>query len=414
MTWTGEDGYLYLFGGRRIHNGYPPFNDLWRYNPATNKWTWVAGSDIPSQHGEYGTRGVPHEDNYPGARFYSHTAKDQQGNVWLFGGIGYASAGTESGRLNDLWRMDQETGLWTWVSGTDILNHPGVYETTAESTGTLMPAARDSAAAWVDHSGNFWVFGGTTTGTETYTELNDLWKYEISQDEWHLVKHRPESLWGTYGSQLVEDPDNIPGHRTFPATWVDEHNLWMFGGGGRAAAGNGKGPLNDLWKFNLQSKNWTWMGGSDQIRSPGNFTELGVTSSEGQPPSRMDTIFWSDALGHFWIFGGVSRGVRGTLMRNDLWKFSPSQGMWTWMKGSESAPDPGHYGEVGIPAPDNSPPSRGLSAGWGMEDGTAWIFGGTYYDDTDYFPRSHPLNDMWRYTPPELQSGIDWSLTVNY
>ena len=66
-------------------------NDLWRYDPATNQWTWMSGSNTTGQTGVYGTKGVPDAANVPGARDASISWTDSYGNMWLFGGYGYAA-----------------------------------------------------------------------------------------------------------------------------------------------------------------------------------------------------------------------------------------------------------------------------------------------------------------------------------
>src|SRR5688500_11850651 len=38
-SWSDAAGNLWLFGGF----GY--FNDLWKYDPATNLWTWMKGNN---------------------------------------------------------------------------------------------------------------------------------------------------------------------------------------------------------------------------------------------------------------------------------------------------------------------------------------------------------------------------------
>ncbi len=70
------------------------------------KWTWVSGSDTVKQGGTYGTKGTGGPSNVPGARYLAVSWADAGSNLWLFGDLGYDSAGT-LGRLNDLWRYGQ-------------------------------------------------------------------------------------------------------------------------------------------------------------------------------------------------------------------------------------------------------------------------------------------------------------------
>ena len=89
-----------------------------------NTWTWMSGSDLKNQPGIYGTQGVADAANVPGARYDSTSWTGSDGNLWLFGGIGYDYA--SGGNLNDLWRYDLETNTWTWMNGSDTRNQPGI------------------------------------------------------------------------------------------------------------------------------------------------------------------------------------------------------------------------------------------------------------------------------------------------
>ena len=71
--------------------------------PTYDTWSWVSGSNTVNQSGTYGTKGVAHSANIPGARYDSVSWIVASGNLWLFGGYGFDSTGN-SGRLNDLWR----------------------------------------------------------------------------------------------------------------------------------------------------------------------------------------------------------------------------------------------------------------------------------------------------------------------
>ena len=70
-------------------------NDLWRYDPDTNMWTWMSGSDtVRPGSGIYGTLGIPDSLNVPGGREKSISWTDSSGKLWLFGGYGYEISST--------------------------------------------------------------------------------------------------------------------------------------------------------------------------------------------------------------------------------------------------------------------------------------------------------------------------------
>ena len=50
---------------------------------------------------------------------------------------------------------------WTWISGSNVVNVPGVYGDKGVVSAEYGPGARWQAAGWFDESKNeFWVFGG--------------------------------------------------------------------------------------------------------------------------------------------------------------------------------------------------------------------------------------------------------------
>lgn len=65
----------------------------------------MGGADMVNRVGSYGTIGTPSPSNDPGARNSSMLSTETSGNVWLFGGTGFDSAGT-LGDLNDLWKYE--------------------------------------------------------------------------------------------------------------------------------------------------------------------------------------------------------------------------------------------------------------------------------------------------------------------
>jgi len=100
-NWRDSNGNVWVFGGSGDN---VDINDLWEFNPATSDWAWMGGSnsDNDYQPAVYGTPSVPAAVNLPGARDGAANWIDSSGNLWLFGGYGYDSAGT-LGQLNDLW-----------------------------------------------------------------------------------------------------------------------------------------------------------------------------------------------------------------------------------------------------------------------------------------------------------------------
>jgi len=238
-------GNLWLFGGFGLGgNGTRRrLGDLWKYSIANNEWTWVSGDKFFTET-EYGTQGVPASTNQPGSRQSLPMWADQQGNLWLFGGI------SERGFQGDLWEFNGTN--WIWVSGSNLINQAGIYGTKGEAASANQPGARDNSTVWVDSSGNFWMFGGfgyDANGTLGY--LGDLWEYDGTNWIWQsgsdVVNQTP-----IYGSKGVSSAANLPGSRLSIANWLfSPGDKFLFFGtvGYDSAAVEGK--LNDIWQFSV-------------------------------------------------------------------------------------------------------------------------------------------------------------------
>jgi N-acetylneuraminic acid mutarotase len=152
---------------------------------------------------------------------------------------------------------------------------------------------------------------------------------------------------GVYGTLGVPAVANVPGSRGAAVSWTDSGgNFWLFGGFGEDANSN-SGDLNDLWKFNPSTYQWTWMGGSKTLScttvggvqycgNPGVYGTLGVAAAGNIPGGRDGAVSWTDSSGHLWLFGGAGFYNGNSYYFNDLWEFNPSYGDWTWMGGSSS------------------------------------------------------------------------------
>jgi len=254
---TDSAGNFWLFGGFSQTlsfeaDGY--LNDLWEFNPTTKEWTWASGSQAYSQPGVYGTQGVAATGNTPGGRISANCWADSAGNIWLFGGIGYDSSTNPDGymELNDLWKFNTSTKLWTWVSGIDGRNDPGVYGTQGVPSVNNVPSGRDYAANWTDSQGNLWLFGGAAVDTVrgSPTVSNDLWKFNPATQEWTwMAGSSLNAQNGNYGILGVPSASNEPGGRDGNATWIDgSGNLWLFGELAEDSTGNG-GFINDVWRY---------------------------------------------------------------------------------------------------------------------------------------------------------------------
>jgi N-acetylneuraminic acid mutarotase len=397
-SWTDSSGNFWLFGGVGYdsNGGTGYLNDLWQYSPSTGQWIWVSGGSGDNASGVYGTQGTAAAGNVPGARQAASSWTDSTGNLWLFGGYGYNSTGG-LGTLNDLWRFSPSSGQWTWVSGGSGDNASGVYGTQGTAATGNVPGARYDASSWIDSSGNLWLFGGVGYDSSgAVGNLNDLWRFSPSSGQWTWVSGgNGENASGVYGTQATAAASNVPGARYSASTWIDSSgNLWLFGGYGYASTGTA-GKLSDLWQYNLSSGQWTWVSGEDGSNAIGIYGTLGTPVLGQLPGARQAARSWIDSAGDLWLYGGVgydSTGAVGNL--NDLWRYSPSTTLWTWVSGGNGENASGVYGTQGTGAPANVPGGRNSSSSWIDTSGNLWLFGGVGYDSTGNLGY---LNDLWQY-----------------
>ncbi len=394
-------------------------------------WTFVSGSTSPSPagvNGAYpttaGTAGTTSAPTAPGSRVSAATWKDSSGNVWMFGGSGNDSAGTQD-ELSDLWEyitvVDPIAGTtsatWTWMGGSNLAAAPGSYPAAVGTSLTsAAPGARDSAVTWTDSAGNLWLFGGygyDSAGTRD--DLNDVWEYtpatSTTKASWTWVAgSNVTNAAGVYPSGGVGTTSTsaTPGARYGAVSWVDvSGSFWLFGGTGHDGSG-ATGYLNDLWKLTPGAAcpapntdptvicNWTWVGGSSSANASANYPTLGTSSSTADPGGRYYANAWADVNGNLWLWGGV----RGAVYLSDLWLLTPGAACaapnasqtcnWTWVSGSSATNDAGTYGTMGVGATANSPPARAYAASWADGAGSIWLFAG--YNGNE-------LNDVWEYTP---------------
>lgn len=315
VTWTDAGGNLWLFGGtgRDATSQFGSLNDLWKYDVATGNWTWIKGSNTKDQPSVYGTLGTPDNANTPGSRDGAAAWMDANGTFWLFGGLGRNAAGNTA-NLNDLWAYVPTTNQWVWVKGSSTGGEASVYGTQGTPDAANTPGGRDHCAAWTDASGNLWLFGGFGLGGR----LNDLWKYDAATGNWTWMKgNNTGNQSGIYGTQGTTAAANTPGGRSRPSFWQDTSgNFWLYGGSGYDG-GTSQGNLNDVWKYDVTTGNWTWMKGANTAGVGRTYGTLGVSDAANTTGGRSEGLTWVDAGGNVWLFGG---SINNNPL-NDLWKY---------------------------------------------------------------------------------------------
>lgn len=399
-TWADDQGHFWVFGGQGADyiGNTGELNDLWQFDPAEGTWTPLSGIRVASQRGEYGTLGEPGPDNTPGSRNSAVSWMDGQGNLWLFGGWGYAAEGF-GGYLNDLWMFDVELGQWAWMGGSNQNDQFGRYGDQGIGDEENIPGARAYSVGWPTDEGLF-LFGGegfADTDAPYPQYFSDLWYFDMQEQVWKWLDgpSSPDEP-GIYGDQGAPSSNNHPGAREKATGWTDaQGNLWLFGGNGFAGgSSSGFGLLNDLWRYNPGDDSWAWMAGGDILYQPGEYGFPNRGGPETAPGAREHASAMKDDEGRMWLFGGWgidSEGETGYL--NDFWYFDPQTGHWTWVGGVNTEGRGGEYGamqDIG----ESLPGGRLNAASLGKAEGLLWILGGRGIDAEGDIGA---LNDVWAF-----------------
>ncbi len=362
-------------------------------DPST-PWVWVKGDHETNNTGIYGTKGIAASGNKPGSRTSAITWLDKDGNLWLFGGMGYSNS--EQGYLNDLWKFSTSSNQWTWVSGDSSIQQYSIYGTQGTAASTNKPGGIYAGVSWTDANDNLWLYGGFGFTETEFGFLNTLWKYNINTNQWTWVKgDKNIDITGTYGTKGNEHTNNKPGARYGSNTWTDANgNLWLFGGYGYNSSETGI--LNDLWKYNPATNKWAWINGNNAVEQTAVYGTRTVAAAANKPGARYVASSWNDADGNFWLFGGYGYDGASCGNLNDIWKYNIATNQWTWMTGSKIIDQLPVYGTRGTSAPANTPGSRYVSSSWTDPNGELWLFGGYGLDSTGTMGY---LNDFWKFSP---------------
>lgn len=384
------------------------------------QWTWLSGSQSADQVGTIGTQGVPGTQNTPGARSGSASWTDKDGNFWIFSG----EAPNQTGNYpQDLWKYSPADGTWTWVAGLDPTTNStalpvGVYGTLGVPSAANVPGGRHWAATWVDATGNLWLFGGIgADGHGNWGWLNDLWKFTPATGQWTWVSG--SDTYGAVpvpGTQGVAAASNVPGGRSRVQAWTDgQSNLWLYGGIGTVSANVIQGVLGDLWKFDTSTSMWTWVGGVTTANAVASFPPKGTSTASATPGGRYGSVTWTDKAGEFWLFGGVAYldATSGGVL-DDLWKYAPATGTWTWAAGTGMVNAAPRLGTQGVAAAANGPGSFADTVTWTDAAGQLWLFGGFWYDVTPTSSTTVYSNQLWEFRPATgMWTWVTGSATTN-
>jgi gliding motility-associated-like protein len=385
--WLDLQGNFWIFGGTDFTSSI--VNDLWKFNPTTNEWTWMNGPQgSTNPNGVFGTKGVPSPLNFPAAAGYGANCwTDLAGDLWLFAGY------SVNGEHDNLWRYHIATNEWTWMFGSGSnFPSPITYGPLGNYGAAFTPSSRQEIKSGWTINNELWMFGGQI-GLDS---KNDLWSYDITLNQWAWQGGgQGINSLGNYGSLGVAAASNEPPARFSYTKWKDANGaLYTFAGGNIFS----NELRNDVWKYDVGTKLWTWVSGSNTINDAGATNPFCTPNVNDYPKSRIENQTAQTAstcVNAFWTFGGFNE--TGSIMHNDLWLFNTDNSEWTKVSGEamNATVPASNYGTKGVAAATNMIPPRGGVGAWTDAQGNLWIFGG----GGGQIGTFGYLNDLWKFIP---------------
>jgi len=201
-------GRMFVFGGGQFDDtSLTPFDDLWSYAPATNRWSRL-DSRTPGPSGRSGP---------------SMWIVDTK--IYVFGGIDATFA-----TLDDLWVYDVRDGAWIELS-----------------PGGVRPQTRHVAMTGdTPVLGRLTLYGGEGDPSLGFPQLPDTWEFDLVRQRWR---------------EVTPATGNIAPERNYGAAAVLGTRLYVQGGdvpGGSAGCGAPfpQNPTAELWRFDLLGRAW--------------------------------------------------------------------------------------------------------------------------------------------------------------
>jgi len=295
----------------------------------------------------------------------------------------------------------QVTVSWTAAAGATSYN---IYRSTAHGTqgakiGSSATTTYTDTTA-VSGTGHYYEVTAVNAAGEGAASSQSALATPFTAISWAWIAgSKTGGASSSYGTMGVATGSTGPGARFGPTSGIDSSgNLWLFGGSPPATVSGPTPALNDLWKFDTTTSQWTWVSGSNSNNAFGHYGTAGEPTATSVPGARYLANSWVDNSGSFWLFGGSGYDSQGGsyIGLNDLWVYSPTSGLWTWVSGSNTANSAGVYGTLRTSSPSNQPGARYAASSWTDSSGNFWLFGGFGYDSQG---TAGYLNDLWVFSP---------------
>jgi hypothetical protein len=248
----------------------------------------------------------------------------------------------------------------------------GLTCTVSNGTGTM--PANDVANIAVTCADNAYTLGGTITGLTAggLVLANGSDRLTVAAGAAQFTMPTAVAYTSSYAVNIARQPSGL--------------TCAVTNGTGTMPPGNFSGAV-----VTCAVREWTWASGpSNTPNANGVYGTKGTPAAGNMPGSRNLAVSWTDTAGNLWLYGGYAyNAAGGPNLTDDLWRYSPTSGLWTWMGGSSTVYSlAGVYGTKGTPGPNNEPGARENAISWTDAAGNFWMFGGD--------ANSAANNDLWR------------------
>ncbi len=328
-SWIDPDGAGgYMFGGLGYSGGVLGYlNDLWFFNFATLRWTWIGGTQLLGDAGNYPAPSVNDPNTRPRARYFANIAQSGS-KVYMFGGA-YSTSRTNLllwSYLNDFFVFDTDNREWSFLGGSPTgSKNGGVFGTRRVPSAASYPGGRESSVMWWRGTKFFMGLGygylasGGTGAPEGY--LTDMWSFDtdplVRQWAWEGGSRTVLNARSVFTPNPMElNFTAAIGSREDAVAFALSDGVLIFGG---TTGTTGVGWLSDAWLWDYPNDLWIWAGGSQLINARGTFTALG---QNGQPGGCAELASFCDANDRCSILMGRGYGGAGSFGNgylNSVW-----------------------------------------------------------------------------------------------
>ena len=300
------DAKRVVMSGGRTWNTSDFRSDIWTLDPITSKWTAVSTSSGPEGRFAASMSYNPLAKNFlifGGSTLSGPPPSGEVSDTWVFQFTGpYTGAWTQilamgpSARRSAPLIFDSKNALFVLFGGEQYVYSLGdtwVFDPSSsawinKNPSPAPPQRARAAMAFDAQSGKVLLFGGLNKGAGTL--LSDTWLYDGSANIWQQVVTA-----------------TAPSARQFPSLACEGNGVFYLFGGWRVDAGGGLGQyLDDTWKFDMATMQWTQLLPSQS------------------PIAQSQAALMHIGSGRFVLINGWRDSPLG-----EVWVYDSSQNTWT-------------------------------------------------------------------------------------